>query len=147
MSYFSESEAPPSEIMGAPGYIAPEVAAGERPTPASDVFQLGVWLRELLVGARAFDVDRMSDDEILNVHQEGRFEPWPEVLALPREITRLVTSATAYSPEDRPEDGTALFHALSPLVRKKAKGAREVLSAVSRDLVRSNRDRPAAFYV
>lgn len=38
------------ELRGTPGYMAPEVANGDLPTPKSDVFSLGVTILELLVG-------------------------------------------------------------------------------------------------
>jgi serine/threonine protein kinase len=38
----------PGHVVGTPGYLAPEVAAGNAATPASDVFSLAVVARELL---------------------------------------------------------------------------------------------------
>lgn len=38
------------ELAGTPGYVSPEVLAGERPTVASDLYGLGCVLRELLTG-------------------------------------------------------------------------------------------------
>jgi serine/threonine protein kinase len=38
------------EPAGTPGYVSPEVLAGERPTAASDLYGLGCVLRELLTG-------------------------------------------------------------------------------------------------
>jgi serine/threonine protein kinase len=39
-------------VGGAPGYMAPELREGGKPTPASDVYALGVILRELVSGKR-----------------------------------------------------------------------------------------------
>ncbi len=42
--------APPDLIKGLAGYLAPEVAVGEEPTPASDVFALGAMIFAMLTG-------------------------------------------------------------------------------------------------
>src|SRR5204862_3030783 len=41
-------------VRGTPAYMAPEQVRGERWTPATDVFALGVVLWELVAGARLF---------------------------------------------------------------------------------------------
>ena len=42
-----------SEVAGTPQYMAPEVSAGLRPSPASDVYALGVILKELADGSHS----------------------------------------------------------------------------------------------
>lgn len=42
-------------VAGTPLYVAPEVAAGESPTPASDFYAIGVMLFEALTGQAPFD--------------------------------------------------------------------------------------------
>jgi serine/threonine protein kinase len=40
----------PGALLGTPNYLAPEAIHGGRPTPASDVYALGILLYELIVG-------------------------------------------------------------------------------------------------
>jgi serine/threonine protein kinase len=46
-----------SQLVGTPAYVAPEVATGQRATPAADVYAFGVMGYELLAGVRPFDAD------------------------------------------------------------------------------------------
>jgi serine/threonine protein kinase len=39
-------------IAGTPGYMAPEMLRGERPTQATDLFALGIVLHQVLTGDR-----------------------------------------------------------------------------------------------
>ena len=45
-------------IAGMPGYMAPELLRGERPTKATDLFALGVVLHQVLTGERPTASDR-----------------------------------------------------------------------------------------
>ncbi|HMJ75780.1 MAG TPA: serine/threonine-protein kinase [Iamia sp.] len=44
----------PTQLVGTPDYVAPELAAGRHPAPASDVYALGVLAYEALAGRRPF---------------------------------------------------------------------------------------------
>ena len=45
-------------IAGTPGYMAPEMLRGERPTKATDLFALGIVLHQVLTGERPVVVGR-----------------------------------------------------------------------------------------
>ncbi|MDX6461775.1 MAG: eukaryotic-like serine/threonine-protein kinase, partial [Acidobacteriaceae bacterium] len=45
----------PGVIAGTPGYLAPELIMGQRPSPASDIFALGVLLHQVITGKRPIE--------------------------------------------------------------------------------------------
>lgn len=49
-------------ITGSPGYMSPEAILGEKVTPASDIFSLGILFYELLIGARPFQASSASGE-------------------------------------------------------------------------------------
>ncbi len=58
-----------SVITGTPAYFAPEVARGQDPTEASDVFSLGATLYTAIEGRPPFDIDQ---DSIALLHRVAR---------------------------------------------------------------------------
>ena len=55
-------------ILGTAGYLSPEQARGERATPASDRYALGVVAWELLVGRRPFEADAPTAEAYAHVN-------------------------------------------------------------------------------
>lgn len=51
----------PGQILGTPGYLAPEQLRGESVTPQADLFGLGCVLLEMLTGNRAFQGNTPAD--------------------------------------------------------------------------------------
>ncbi|MDQ1703211.1 MAG: eukaryotic-like serine/threonine-protein kinase [Frankiaceae bacterium] len=85
-------------VLGTVHYIAPEQARGERVTPASDTYALGVVAWECLEGHRPFPFD--SPVAIATAHAS---EPLPPLgRHVPPAVRELVASATAKDPAQRP---------------------------------------------
>ena len=62
------------ELVGTPGYLAPERAMGERATPASDLYSLGMVAYECLSGAPPF---RGTALEVALAHRDRPLPPLP----------------------------------------------------------------------
>ena len=86
-------------VLGTAGYLPPEQAQGERATPASDLYALGVVAFELLTGSRPFEADSPTAEAAAHVNA-----PVPSVSAradVPRELDRCFARALAKDPADR----------------------------------------------
>jgi eukaryotic-like serine/threonine-protein kinase len=108
-------------ISGTMGYMAPEQAAGEPSSPRSDVYALGMMLREILSGQAPGLADTM-----------GFPTPLPELLRrpVPDELIAICTRATAAEPSERYQDAGELAHALGAFLdgAKKRERALELLA-------------------
>lgn len=134
------------EIIGTPGYLAPEQARGEQLTQGVDVYAAGLLLYEMLTGQRAFDVENLPDARILAAHAGNERAPWPSNLDVPLDVKELVDQATGSTPEDRPADAAALYALIEGLLSD-PDDARDRLSLVVRDLVMTNPERPPPLLV
>jgi serine/threonine-protein kinase len=87
-------------VLGTAGYLSPEQAQGERASPASDRYALGVVAFELLTGRRPFQSDNATTEAAAHVHA-----PVPSARSaepsLPPAVDGVFARALAKEPSER----------------------------------------------
>ncbi|WP_051712408.1 protein kinase domain-containing protein [Spirillospora albida] len=101
-----------TQLVGTAPYIAPELADGAPPTPASDLYALGIMLYEMCCGVTPF-ADR-STMTMLKRH-EGYAPGRPE--GVPDPLWELITKLLAKDPGQRPASAQRVAILLEALAR------------------------------
>jgi serine/threonine protein kinase len=103
-----------TSVSGTPAYMAPEQAAGERMTEATDWYAVGVMLYEALTGRLPFDGPVR---ELMRQKQLSDPSP-PELRApgLPSDLCELCMALLQRNPADRPTGGE-LLRRVAPISR------------------------------
>jgi serine/threonine protein kinase len=87
-------------VWGSPLYFAPEQARGEAPSPASDVYSLGVVMYELLCGTPPFTAS--TSDELARLHISARPIPIREYIPdIPSALEEIVMKVLSKEPSAR----------------------------------------------
>jgi eukaryotic-like serine/threonine-protein kinase len=89
-------------FAGTPAYLAPEVARGQEPTSASDVFSFGATLYDGVEGGPPFP-ERQNQLALLRLVAEGKVQP-PRQAGL---LTALLMQLLRTEPDERPTMGQA----------------------------------------
>ena len=87
-------------VWGSPQYFSPEQATGEAPSPASDVYSLGIVLYEVLTGALPFTAP--TSEELARMHLEAAPIPPSEYVPdLPAALEQIVLKVLSKEPAAR----------------------------------------------
>ena len=106
------------QLVGTPGYLAPERAMGAPATPASDLYSLGIVAYECLAGAPPFTGPALA---VALAHREYPLPPLPGWL--PADVAALVLEMTAKDPADRPHSAGEVARRASQMAGRLVAGA------------------------
>ena len=96
------SETRLEDVAGTPGYIAPEVLSGARPTPRSDLYSVGVATYRLLAGPGRAGPAGAATVTIGLTTAAPRLSPLAELRPdVPPRVTSAIEQATAWEPGAR----------------------------------------------
>lgn len=88
------------QLWGTPQYFSPEQAAGEPPTPASDVYAIGVMMFEMLTGQLPFSADSHTALALKHIQEKpplvSELNP-----AVPEQLELIVDKVLAKEPSGR----------------------------------------------
>jgi serine/threonine-protein kinase len=102
-------------VWGSPQYFSPEQAAGAAPSPASDVYSLGVVMYELLTGALPYQAS--TSEELARLHQNANpIAPRTLNPEIPPELEKIVLKVLAKEPAARYRTADQLGHILEALM-------------------------------
>ncbi len=98
------------DVFGTPHYLSPEQARGERVTPASDLYAVGVMLYLALSGELPFDGPAV---DVMLAHMRDAPRPLADLApGAPEAVVRIVMQALEKAPEDRPPSAATMAQAL-----------------------------------
>jgi len=104
-------------IMGSLHYLAPEIVRGEKATPQSDVYALGIIFYELLRGKVPF-----NDEAAINIALKHMREEMPSIRefnpTISQGIENVITKCTAKNLENRYENCDALLDGIRQAIHQ-----------------------------
>ncbi|MEJ2708500.1 MAG: protein kinase [Anaerolineales bacterium] len=117
-------------VWGSPQYFSPEQATGIAPSPASDVYSLGVVMFEMLTGQQPFTAD--SSEELARLHREVP-PPSPRRLnaSIPKELEQILLKVLSKEPSARYRTADQLGRVLVTFTQSSTSGPRPHSSPVT----------------
>ncbi len=100
-----------SVVWGSPHYFAPEQARGERPTPASDVYSIGIVMFEMLTGRLPYSGANQQELALAHIREQAPrvsdFNP-----TVPETLAQIIFKVMSKEPSARYRTADQLGHVL-----------------------------------
>ena len=103
-------------FLGTPRYASPEQIMGDKPTPQTDLYAIGLVLYELLLGHGPFD-DAQTFATVATAHVQREPPGFPKTRRFPEGLEALVMSLLRKKASDRPKSAEWLATQLRQIKR------------------------------
>lgn len=108
-------------VWGSPHYFAPEQARGEKPSPASDVYSIGIVMFEMFTGRLPFV--GTSQRELAMAHIQADIPRARDINpAVPEAISNVIAKVMSKRPNDRYNHADQLGHVLKGIRDRRREG-------------------------
>ena len=105
------------QLVGTPGYIAPEYVGGLGVDGRSDIYSLAVVVYEMITGVLPFEAKGQSE-LLLKPLTSPPIPPSHRIDGLPPDLESLMLRCLARDPAERPHDAFAVHDAFGDIVRR-----------------------------
>jgi serine/threonine protein kinase len=111
-------------VWGSPHYFAPEQARGEKPSPASDVYSIGIVIFEMFTGRLPYVGSSQRD--LALAHIKGEIPRAKDFNAdLPEDLSNVIAKVMSKRPNDRYKHADQLGHILQELRERSRQSAQQ----------------------